>query len=853
MSHRGGGPPQGNRRLQVITNSFKITGLPRKSYYQYDAFDDSKISEKSQSHRRIEVFERLQNHTQPNIFTPKVIYDSDAIAYSSTVLSFGNATTFEVNMSDRAPREGAVQARGLFRVALKRVDAAPITFEDLQHLIDGRTKQQTPRATVALNLVQLIVRQAPNLKYPNNVRAFFCREAGSRELGGGLEVFRGFYQSVRPALRSLLVNIDTTCGVIYQDGPMVEVAMRFMGAQLHPRVLNLSEGPELARLKKFFKGVLITFTHRKGKKKIESIVPRAGAQKFEWNRDDVTQSTTVEAYFRQAYNITLRFPDAVGVKIGGGSVVPIELCMVAPNQRFKRKVPPELTKKMVDFTSDKPKERLESISRGIVGAGAALDYAASPFVKDAELQVSTTPIVIDGKVLSTPPMQYKNVNNPQIPKFGAWNAVNQQFSQAKQINCWGVVDYSSQRDRQANQKFVGMIRHNCQKLEMATPQAYITGSGNHVSQDLMRAAQEAAGNNAIPDLILVILPPSALEIRYQVKRHGDVLHGVVTQCVRVDKVARANDQYCNNVAMKINAKLGGVNAVPMSGMLMKLASKPYIIMAGADVGHPAPGVYDQPSVASLVASYDHQAMKYHAYTGIQPPRTETIDQLRDMVYQALHDFGAENRAAPQRFIFFRDGLSEGEYEGVAEKEVKDIKAAIDQLWQDRKLDPQKSPKPPLTFVVVGKRHHVRFFPQTERDADRSGNCPAGFVADQGIGNPIAMDYYLQSHGGLLGTSRPSHYIIIRDENFNNNIEALQELSFALCHSYARATRSVSIPAPVYYADLVCSRAGFHFAPELKYDDSSASVTSGKTTFNLDRWRSGFQGVHRNMLKKMFYM
>lgn len=26
---------------------------------------------------------------------------------------------------------------------------------------------------------------------------------------------------------------------------------------------------------------------------------------------------------------------------------------------------------------------------------------------------------------------------------------------------------------------------------------------------------------------------------------------------------------------------------------------------------------------------------------------------------------------------------------------------------------------------------------------------------------------------------------------------LQELSFVLCHSYARATRSVSIPAPVY--------------------------------------------------------
>lgn len=49
------------------------------------------------------------------------------------------------------------------------------------------------------------------------------------------------------------------------------------------------------------------------------------------------------------------------------------------------------------------------------------------------------------------------------------------------------------------------------------------------------------------------------------------------------------------------------------------------------MGHPAPGVYDQPSVAALVASYDTQGMKYNAYTTIQPPRLETIEQLQYMV------------------------------------------------------------------------------------------------------------------------------------------------------------------------------------------------------------------------------
>ena len=55
------------------------------------AFEDERVSRDAR--RRTEVFERLQNHTQNSLFSPKAIYDSDAIAYSSTVLSFGNAAT----------------------------------------------------------------------------------------------------------------------------------------------------------------------------------------------------------------------------------------------------------------------------------------------------------------------------------------------------------------------------------------------------------------------------------------------------------------------------------------------------------------------------------------------------------------------------------------------------------------------------------------------------------------------------------------------------------------------------------------------------------------------------------------
>ena len=124
----------------------------------------------------------------------------------------------------------------------------------------------------------------------------------------------------------------------------------------------------------------------------------------------------------------------------------------------------------------------------------------------------------------------------------------------------------------------------------------------------------------------------------------------------------------------------------------------------------------------------------------------------------------------------------------------------------------------ITLIVVGKRHHVRFFPRSNNEGDRSGNCPAGTVVDSDVVNPVEFDFYLQSHGGLLGTSRPAHYNVLLDENkftyvielkdsfarllstltiYMHRADGLQSLSYALCHVYARATRSVSIPAPVY--------------------------------------------------------
>jgi eukaryotic translation initiation factor 2C len=69
----------------------------------------------------------------------------------------------------------------------------------------------------------------------------------------------------------------------------------------------------------------------------------------------------------------------------------------------------------------------------------------------------------------------------------------------------------------------------------------------------------------------------------------------------------------------------------------------------------------------------------------------------------------------------------------------------------------------VTFIICGKRHHIRFYANDSRDADRSENLPPGTVVDTGIVHPYAFDFYLQTQAGLVGTARPAHYIVVKDE------------------------------------------------------------------------------------------
>ncbi|XP_046666573.1 protein argonaute-2-like [Homalodisca vitripennis] len=223
------------------------------------------------------------------------------------------------------------------------------------------------------------------------------------------------------------------------------------------------------------------------------------------------------------------------------------------------------------------------------------------------------------------------------------------------------------------------------------------------------------------------------------------------------------------------------------------------MLVGADVTHPSPDQTTIPSVAAVAASHDRRAFQYNMIWKLQEPKLEIIEKMQEIMVEQLKFFYRSTKQKPQKIIFYRDGVSDGHFSEVLNSELSAIRAAC------RSLQSDGSYKPSVTFLVVQKRHHTRFFPTRREDEDgKNKNVPPGTIVDTMITHPREMDFYLVSHASLQGTSRPTKYHKLWDDS-NISEDDLEELTYYLCHLFTRCTRSVSYPAPTYYAHLAAAR------------------------------------------------
>jgi len=270
-----------------------------------------------------------------------------------------------------------------------------------------------------------------------------------------------------------------------------------------------------------------------------------------------------------------------------------------------------------------------------------------------------------------------------------------------------------------------------------------------------------------------------------------------------------------------------------------------------------------PSYAAVVSSVDAHASKYVAQTRLQKRGKEIIEDLHQMtglLLSAHMRYRRENEVAPEyevpeRLVFYRDGVSENQFQTVLTEELPQIKSSHVHTTYRRILADNIAEAcellnitPKITLVVVSKRHHMRFF-------DKQENCHSGTVVDRDVVHPTEFDFYLQSHGqrGQRVTSRASLYSVLYDEN-HLTPDQIQALSFALCHVYSRSTSAVSIPAPVYYAHLVCARRANHFDPKAPVMQERADQQSSLLDDdNFQAFSDSYKNVHGNHKDVMYFV
>ena len=105
--------------------------------------------------------------------------------------------------------------------------------------------------------------------------------------------------------------------------------------------------------------------------------------------------------------------------------------------------------------------------------------------------------------------------------------------------------------------------------------------------------------------LIVVVLPGKTPVYAEVKRVGDTLIGLATQCVQAKNVNKTTPQTLSNLCLKINVKLGGVNNILVPSVRPISVFREPVIFIGADVTHPPAGDRSKPSIAAVSSKFQH--------------------------------------------------------------------------------------------------------------------------------------------------------------------------------------------------------------------------------------------------------
>ena len=568
------------RPIQLKANHFQIS-MPRGFIHHYLInIQPDKCPRKVNR----DIIETMV-HAYGKIFNNlKPVFDGRNNMYTRDPLPIGNDA---IELDVTLPGEGKDR---VFRVTMKW--NAQVSLYALEEALEGRTRQIPFDAIQALDVV---MRHLPSMTYTPVGRSFFSSPDGYyHPLGGGREVWFGFHQSVRPSQWKMMLNIDVSATAFYKAQPVIE----FMCEVLDIRDVNEQRKPltdsQRVKYTKEIKGLKIEITHcgaMRRKYRVCNVTRRpAQMQSFPLQLENgQTVECTVAKYFLDKYKMKLRYPHLPCLQVGQEhkhTYLPLEVCNIVQGQRCIKKLTDMQTSTMIKATARSAPDREREINNLVRRA----DFNNDPYVQEFGLNISHNLMEVRGRVLPPPKLQYGGRTKQQaLPNQGVWDMRGKQFFTGVEIREWAIACFAPSRTVRED-----ALRNFTQQLQKISNDAgmpiigqpcfckYATGPDQ--VEPMFRYLK-----TTFPALqLVVVVLPGKTPVYAEVKRVGDTVLGMATQCVQAKNVNKTSPQTLSNLCLKINVKLGGVNSILLPSIRPKVFNEP-VIFLGADVTHPPAG------------------------------------------------------------------------------------------------------------------------------------------------------------------------------------------------------------------------------------------------------------------------
>ncbi|PON87801.1 Exonuclease/helicase-like [Trema orientale] len=839
MGRKGTG--HSGRRLPLLANHFKVSlKVPDAVFYQYSVSitsEDSKDINLKGIGRRL--IDRLYQTYSSEFSGKRFAYDGEKSLYTVGPLP-QNKLEFTVVLEESfakpengspgvtgSPSERGKRSKRSFQSKTFKIElsyAAKVPLKSIALALKGADTDNSTQD--ALRVLDIILRQQAANRGCLLVRQSFFHDDSQNftDVGGGVTGVRGFHASFRPTQDGLSLNMDVSTTMILRPGPVTDFLKANQGVRENRFI-------DWVKAKKMLKNMRIKTRHRNMEFKIIGVSDKPCNQLYfsmkvknsDVTNGEETEDVTVYEYFTRHCGIEITesafLPCLVVGRPKKPNYLPLELCSLVSLQRYTKALSSIQRASLVEKSRQKPQEKMKIV----VDAVRNYRYDSDPLLVDCGISIEKQFTQLDGRILEAPKLKFGN-DGGFAPSNGRWNFNNKTVLRPASIKRWIVVNFSARCDMsQISRDLISCGRKKGIQIEgpfTLIDEDHHSRRGPPIARvekmfELIRDKLPGP-----PEFILCVLPERKnCDLYGPWKKKCLTDFGIVTQCISPFKV---NDQYLTNVLLKINSKLGGINsllAIEEPSRVPVVKDNPTMIL-GMDVSHGSPGRSDLPSIAAVVSSRNWPCIsRYRASVRTQSPKVEMIDALykplangKDdgIISELLLDFyQTSNGRKPNQIIVFRDGVSESQFNQVLNIELDQIIKAYQHLGEVN--------IPKFTVIVAQKNHHTKLF----QAGGAPNNVPPGTIVDTGIVHPRNYDFYLCSHAGMIGTSRPAHYHVLVDE-IGFSPDDLQNLIHSLSYVYQRSTTAISIVAPICYAHL----AAYQVGQFLKFEDLS-ETSSGQ--------------------------